>query len=174
VDFETLYRETYPRVLSYARATASEADADDAVAETYMIAWRRQRDIPRGAELGWLVGVTRRVLANARRGRRRAGALHALLDLQPRAPGPDPVERVLDGELRTALRALSPLDREALLLVVWFDLSATDAAMALGLTPPAFRMRTARARRRLRAELQDTWTPSPIRRNPDGAAHESV
>jgi hypothetical protein len=34
------------------------------VAETYAIAWRRQRDVPRGAELGWLIGVARRVLAN--------------------------------------------------------------------------------------------------------------
>jgi DNA-directed RNA polymerase specialized sigma24 family protein len=68
VDFEELYRATYPRVLAYARSMASHVDADDAVAETYAIAWRRQRDIPRSAELGWLIGVTRRVLANARRG----------------------------------------------------------------------------------------------------------
>jgi RNA polymerase sigma-70 factor (ECF subfamily) len=109
VDFEELYRATYPRVLAYTRSMASREDADDAVAETYAIAWRRQRDIPRGAELGWLIGVARRVLANARRSRRRAGALHALLDLQPRAPGPDPAERVEDGELRAALMALSSL-----------------------------------------------------------------
>jgi RNA polymerase sigma-70 factor (ECF subfamily) len=94
VDFEALYRATYPRVLAYARSMATREDADDAVAEAYAIAWRRQRDIPRGAELGWLIGVTRRVLANTRRSRRRAGALHALLDLQPRAVGPDPADRV--------------------------------------------------------------------------------
>ena len=90
MDFEELYRATYPRVLAYARSMASREDADDAVAETYAIAWRRQRDIPRSAELGWLIGVTRRVLANARRSRRRAGALHALLDLQPQARAPIP------------------------------------------------------------------------------------
>lgn len=69
VDFEDLYRATYPRVLAYARSMASRDDADDAVAEAYAIAWRRQRDIPRSAELGWLIGVTRRVLANTRRSR---------------------------------------------------------------------------------------------------------
>jgi RNA polymerase sigma-70 factor (ECF subfamily) len=143
---------------------ASREDADDAVAETYAIAWRRQRDIPRSAELGWLIGVTRRVLANARRGRRRAGALHALLDLQPRAPGPDPAERVEDGELRDALMALSPLDREAVVLTAWFDLSSADAARALGITPAAFRMRAARARRRLRLALN----PTRARSVPDG------
>lgn len=158
MDFEELYRATYPRVLAYARSSASREDADDAVAETYAVAWRRQHDIPRDAELGWLIGVTRRVLANDRRKRRRAGALHALLDLQPRAAGLDPADRVEDLELRAALLALSPLDREAVVLTAWFDLSSADAAQALGITPAAFRMRTARARRRLRAALNVTTT----------------
>ncbi len=153
MDFEALYRATYPRVLAYACSVAAREEADDAVAEAFAIAWRRQRDIPRDAELGWLIGVTRRVLANTRRGRRRAGALHALLDLQPKATGPDPAERIEDGELRTALMALSPLDREAVVLTAWFDLSSAEAAQALGITPAAFRMRAARARRRLRAAL---------------------
>jgi RNA polymerase sigma factor (sigma-70 family) len=165
VDFEELYRGTYPRVLAYARSMASREDADDAVAETYAIAWRRQHDIPRGAELGWVIGVARRVLANSRRSRRRAGALHALLDLQPRAPGPDPADRVEDGELRAALLALSPLDREAVVLTAWFDLSSADAARALGVTPAAFRMRAARARRRLRAALNPTMTKESPRWN---------
>jgi RNA polymerase sigma-70 factor (ECF subfamily) len=158
VDFEDLYRTTYPRVLAYARSMASREDADDAVAEAYAVAWRRQCDIPRGAELGWLIGVTRRVLANGRRSRRRAGALHALLDVQPRCPGPDPADRIADDELRTALLALSPLDREAVVLTAWFDLSSADAAQALGITPAAFRMRAARARRRLRAALSPATT----------------
>ena len=68
MDFEALYRATYPRVLAYARSLATPQDADDAVAETYAIAWRRQRDVPRGAELGWLIGVARRVLANTGEG----------------------------------------------------------------------------------------------------------
>jgi DNA-directed RNA polymerase specialized sigma24 family protein len=143
VDFDRLYRETYPRVLAYARSVATRENADDAVAETYVIAWRRQRDIPRNGELGWLIGVTRRVLANARRSHRRSGALHALLDLQPRLHGPDPAERIEDAGLRAALLALSPLDREAVLLTAWFDLSSADAAQALGITPAAFRMRAA-------------------------------
>jgi RNA polymerase sigma-70 factor (ECF subfamily) len=158
VDFEAFYRATYPRVVAYARSSASREDADDAVAEAYAIAWRRQRDIPRSAELGWMISVTRHVLANARRSRRRAGALHALLDLQPRVLGPDPADRVEDGALRAALMALSPLDREAVVLTAWFELSSADAARALGITPAAFRMRAARARRRLRGALDPITT----------------
>jgi len=161
VDFEQLYRETYPKVLAYARSVAPRELADDAVAEAYAIAWRRQRDIPRRDELGWLIGVTRRVLANARRSRLRAGALHALLDLQPRAAGPDPAEQLDEGDLRDVLMTLSPLDREAVLLTAWFDLSSADAAQALGITPAAYRMRTARARRRLRAARLDLKTREP-------------
>ena len=159
MDFEQLYRATYPRVLAYARSMAPREDADDAVAETYGIAWRRQRDIPHGSELGWLIGVTRRVLANTRRSRRRHGALHALLDLQPRIAGPDPADHIDDGELRAALLALSPLDREAVVLSAWFGLSSADAAQALGVSPAAFRMRVARARRRLRSVLTPTTQP---------------
>ena len=154
VDFEHLYRTTYPKVRAYARSMASsEADADDAVAETYITAWRRQADIPRGAELGWLIGVTRRVLANARRSERRVGALRARLGVQPRVDAPDPVELIEDAELRAALLELAPLDREAVVLTAWFDLSSADAARALGITPAAYRMRMTRARRRLHAAL---------------------
>jgi RNA polymerase sigma factor (sigma-70 family) len=158
VDFEEFYRATYPRLLAYARSVASREDADDAVAEAYAIAWRRQHDIQAGVELGWMIGVARRVLANTRRGRRRAGALHALLDLRPKAVAPDPAERVEDGDLRAALMTLSPLDREAILLTAWFDLSSADAAQALGITPAAFRMRVARARRRVRGALSPPIT----------------
>jgi DNA-directed RNA polymerase specialized sigma24 family protein len=41
-------------------------------------------------------------------------------------------------------------------LTAWFDLSSADVAEALGITPAAFRMRAARARRRLRAALNPT------------------
>ena len=42
------------------------------------------------------------------------------------------------------------------MLTAWFDLSSADAARALGITPAAYRMRVARARRRLRAALANS------------------
>jgi RNA polymerase sigma-70 factor, ECF subfamily len=157
--FEALFNATYARVLSYARGMADPHDADDAVSEAYAIAWRRLDDVPDDAELGWLIGVTRRVLANARRGRRRAGALRELIGLQPRFTGPDPSERVADDGLRDALTSLRPLDREALVLVAWFDLDPAEAAVALSIAPAVFRMRLSRARRRLRAVLAPAGEP---------------
>jgi RNA polymerase sigma-70 factor (ECF subfamily) len=64
---------------------------------------------------------------------------------------PEPHE--LDPDLARALRAISRLDREALLLVAWEDLAPSQAAKALGINPAAFRVRLLRARRRLRASL---------------------
>ena len=46
-----------------------------------------------------------------------------------------------------------------MILTAWFDLSSADAAQALGITPAAFRMRTTRARRRLRRRARDTRPP---------------
>lgn len=153
MSFESLFRRTYPQLLGYVRVVTGSADAEDVVAETYAIAWRRRASIPEGAELGWLIGVARRVVLNQRRGERRLDALRARLSARHDAAALDPSELIADDELRAAVRALPARDREALLLTTWFDLSPTDAAAALGIAPPAFRMRLARARRRLRAQL---------------------
>ena len=59
----------------------------------------------------------------------------------------------LDPQLATALNELSPLEREALLLTAWEELTPTEAARALGIKPTAFRVRLLRARRRVEAKL---------------------
>ena len=154
VDFEALFASTYPRVLAYARVMVRSAEAEDVVADTYMIAWRKRAQMPSGAELGWLIGVARRVISNRRHGERRLDALRARLASQPRGVGLDPAELIADDELRRALRTLAPLDREALLLVTWFDMAPIDAATALDIPAAAFRMRLSRARRRMRSALE--------------------
>jgi RNA polymerase sigma factor (sigma-70 family) len=157
VSFEALFRRTHRELLAYARLLVP-ADAEDVVAETYAIAWRRRASIPAGTELGWLIGVARRVALNQRRGERRLEALRLRLSARRDAAVLDPSELIADEELRAALRALPARDREALLLTSWFDLSPAEAAVALGIAPAAFRMRLARARRRLRAQLPTTET----------------
>ena len=156
-----MFRRTYPRVLAYARTMAGAADAEDAVAEAFATAWRRRNDIPAHAQLGWMIGVTRRVLANRRRTDRRLGALRERLAFQRNSlEAPGPID-LLDRGLRDELAALPATDREALLLVAWFDLSPTDAAQVLGITPAAFRMRLTRARRRMSPHLDPSLTKEP-------------
>jgi RNA polymerase sigma-70 factor (ECF subfamily) len=53
-----------------------------------------------------------------------------------------------------ALGRLSTGDREVLLLVAWDGLSAREAAVILGCSAAAAKVRLHRARRRLRAELE--------------------
>src|SRR6266511_3820793 len=71
--FRLIYQANSPPILGYVlRRTQSPDDAADVVAETFLTAWRRLDDLPRGLEARlWLYGVARRVLANHRRGERR-------------------------------------------------------------------------------------------------------
>jgi DNA-directed RNA polymerase specialized sigma24 family protein len=68
--FEALYGAHAGAVLAYARRRTSPANADDVMADVFLIAWRRLADVPRDERV-WLLGVARRVLANQRRGHTR-------------------------------------------------------------------------------------------------------
>jgi RNA polymerase sigma factor (sigma-70 family) len=152
--FEGLFRENYPLVRAYALRRAAPEAAQDVVAETFLVAWRRLDDVPDDA-LPWLYGVARRVLANQRRSVDRGAALEQRLAGATVSGGsPDPGERMADAELlRLAMDRLSEHSREALMLVAWHGLSGARAARAAGCTKAAFAVRLHRARARLAAEL---------------------
>jgi RNA polymerase sigma factor (sigma-70 family) len=134
-------------VSAYARRRGS-FDPDAIAAETMAMAWRRLADVPPCDPLPWLYATARNLLLAERR---RAGRAARLREPDESVPAPELQE--LDPQLARALRALSPRDREALLLIAWEDLSPSQAARALGINPTAFRVRLLRARRRLRASL---------------------
>jgi RNA polymerase sigma-70 factor (ECF subfamily) len=128
------------------------ADAEDAVAETFLVAWRRLDDMPTGDEaLPWLYGACRRVLANQRRANDRR---HRLIDRlrrhRPLAIGPDPDE---PGPAIAALAMLREDERELLRLVAWEELTHGQIAIALGITPNAVAIRLHRARNRFAQAL---------------------
>jgi len=136
-------------VTAYARRRGSK-DADALAADVMTVAWRRLADVPADDALPWLYATARNlVLAEARLSAQAAGT--SVRELERIAAASEPHE--LDPELVRALRSLSQLDREALLLVAWEDLTPNQAAKALGINPTAFRVRLLRARRRLRASL---------------------
>ncbi|HEX6652604.1 MAG TPA: sigma factor, partial [Thermoleophilaceae bacterium] len=64
--FERMFRDSYPLVRAYALRRAAPEGAQDVVAETFLVAWRRLEDVPEDP-LPWLYGAARRVLANQRR-----------------------------------------------------------------------------------------------------------
>jgi RNA polymerase sigma factor (sigma-70 family) len=151
--FERLYDRFSPDVAMYALRRADRETAQDAVAETFIVAWRRLDDVPGSDPLPWLYGVARRVLANQRRSASRLAALRQRLE-----PEGAPASRVADHALAAALQQLSEADRELLMLIAWEGLSPTEAAVALGCSDGACRVRLHRARRRLAAALQTTPT----------------
>ncbi len=157
IRFGQLYRDQGRAILAYAlRRVEGPEDAADVVAETFLVAWRRLDEVPNDARARlWLFGVARRVIANRHRAERRrtrlgerlAEALRTDLSTQP-APA---------GEAAELLRAMAGLgddDRELLLLVSWEELSPGEAAKVLGISSLAARSRLHRARRRLRALLE--------------------
>ena len=152
--FEGLFRENYAAVRAYAVRRASPEAAQDVVAETFLVAWRRLDDVPADA-LPWLYGVARRVLANQRRSADRGEALERRLAIAAAPVGAlDPGDTAGDNELmRLALGRLSEPSREALMLVAWHGLTGARAARAAGCSRGAFAVRLHRARGRLTAEL---------------------
>lgn len=138
-------------VVAYARRRGHK-DAEAAAAEVMTIAWRRLANVPIDDPRPWLFATARNVVrADARRSLVVSGEA-----ADASASTPDLLE--LDPELASALRSLSTIDREALLLVAWEDLTPTQAARSLGINPAAFRVRLLRARRRLQTKLDDAST----------------
>ncbi|GGN05678.1 RNA polymerase sigma-70 factor (ECF subfamily) [Actinoplanes campanulatus] len=147
--FDRLWRDHAAAVLAYARRRVDGDQADEVVAETFVVAWRRLREIPE-ATRPWLFGVARRVSANVRRSEQRREALHDRLAAQPRPSTGDP-----SGLVGRALDRLPADDRELLMLLAWDGLTRPEAAAALGCSRGALAVRLHRARRRLKTVMTD-------------------
>jgi RNA polymerase sigma factor (sigma-70 family) len=159
--FEGLFRGNYAAVRAYALRRAPRDVAQDVVAETFLVAWRRLDDVPADA-LPWLYAVARRVLANERRSADRRAKLERRVAAAATAVRPGEAgESVGDAQLlRAALAGLSDRHREALMLVAWQGLSGARAARAAGCSRATFAVRLHRARARLAAELASLERPA--------------
>ena len=156
--FEAFFAAHRAEVLSYIRRRSSTPNLEDALSETFIVAWRRWNQIPADA-LPWLLGVARKVLANQRRSESRQLALVTrLCEAVISEPGWQP-PATLSPALGDALAALSHKEREALLLSAWEGLDSERAAIVLGCTPAAFRARLHRARASAQAHLSALQSP---------------
>lgn len=158
VRFENLFRAHFDAVLRYASGRAVHDVAKDAVAQTFLVAWRRIDDIPENA-LPWLLGVTRRTLADQRRSAQRFERLRGRLHAPP--PADDIATGTAERDLvLSAFSRLRAADREVLQLVAWDGLSPADAGEVLGCTAATLSVRLSRARRRFEAELRAAGDPA--------------
>lgn len=151
-EFEELYAATARDVLAYVRRR-SVGDAEDVVAEAYVVAWRRRADLPAPAlRRAWLFGVARTLLKAEHRRRQGeselVGELAALPEPAHATPGPTRAASAV----ADALARLPANDREILRLAAWERLSSAEIAVALGIRPGTARVRLYRARRALASD----------------------
>jgi RNA polymerase sigma-70 factor (ECF subfamily) len=154
--FESCFREHHARLLAFTmRRVSGREAAEEVVADTFAVAWRRRDCIPDGP-LPWLYAIAANVIADQYRSTRRRHDLGLRLAHEARADGPgsDPAESLaLRDAFATAFEQLEEHEREVLRLVAWDGLDVREAAQVLGCSQGAFRVRLHRARRKLARRL---------------------
>ena len=155
--FRSLYESSYADLLKFVQRRTEPPNAEDVVAEAFLVVWRRFSDVPahESDARAWVFGITRNVMLNAQRGEQRRQALGVrLAEATPdffSTSHADLVSSRID--LGRAWALLSEVHQEALGLAVFENLAAPQAAKVLGISPVAFRLRLTRARRALRLLL---------------------
>ena len=151
--FEALAAEVVEPVRRFLARRTDPDTADDVLAETLLVCWRRLEQVPDPA-LPWVYGVARNCLANAERGDRRQRRLAARISVvdPPREQAAEP--ETADPRVTTALEALRSEDAHLLRLWAWEQLGPGEIAEVLGITANAASIRLHRARGKFVEELR--------------------
>jgi len=159
--FASLYDRHRDRVLGHAlRLVQKLHDAEDVTAVVFLEAWRKRASVRvvDGSIIGWLLVTTTFTVRNHSRSLRRYRIALAKLPSAPsqddHAPGIDDAIDASgrDQQMRTAFAKLSKRDQDVISLCILEELTATQAAEALGVPEGTVKSRLSRARKRL-AEL---------------------
>ncbi|MGW0939729.1 RNA polymerase sigma factor [Streptomyces sp. NPDC002666] len=160
--FTELYRQHYGAVDAYVRRRVHPDHAVDVVAEVFLVAWRRLKDVPFGMELPWLYGVARKIVANSYRSDGRRLRLVEMLAAQPHRDVGDHSDAIAQRQaISHAFDGLKRVDQEVLRLILWEGLTFSQAATVLGCTVPALQVRLHRARKRLRRAVKTLADDEP-------------
>ena len=150
-DLEKLVHTHTAALLRYCTGLlGSEADAQDAVQQTFIKAWQNRHTLRRDGtdnERAWLYRIAYRTALDMLRAAKRAANY----------PTPQPLEQDpgISDELRAALNALSPLDRALMLERVLDGMDYAALARIHGLPAPYLRTRYSRAKAKLAAILKE-------------------
>ena len=174
--FAEIYERFFRRLYGYCIRRTDPDRVDDVVAETFLIAWRRIADVPEGDEaLPWLYAVAFKVLGNQWRSKTRRQRLDDKLTAVGIAPVSTTEDYVVaNEESRQVLEAVSKLkrtDQEILKLAMWEEVSRSDIAYVLAITPGAVKQRLYEARKNLTREynrLENKRTKPPAARKGGG------
>lgn len=164
--FIVLYEAVYRDLLRFVQRREIPDRAEDVVADTFLVVWRRFDELPplQDDARAWIFGIARNILLNSQRGEQRRQALGVRLADAALVSSLDyDVELVMDRvDLGRAWRLLSEVHQEALGLSVFEELNAPQAAVVLNISPVAFRLRLSRARRALRLLIEHLPQPSAM------------
>ena len=159
MDLDSTVRDLAPRLLGYCLLETGDASLAEDIAQDSLTAlvqrWRRYG--PPDSPAAFVFAIARRRSARAMVRRRLVRPLEEILGLGDGHPTPEEAA-VMSSERARLVRALSrlrPADRRQLLLVTVWDQGMEDAARMLGISVSAAKMRTLRARQRLRALLEE-------------------
>jgi RNA polymerase sigma-70 factor (ECF subfamily) len=163
--FALLFDRHGPAIHSYVARRLGPDAADDLTAEVFLIAFQRRRayDTAYDDARPWLYGIATNLVGRRRRDEVRL--LRAIARSGGDSPPESFAEQVTDrvaaqairGRLVSALGRLSRGQRDVLLLTAR-GLSCQEIAVAIGVPRGTAASRLARARRKVRAELEDLNT----------------
>jgi RNA polymerase sigma factor (sigma-70 family) len=159
--FAELYDRHAPDIHRYVARRLGDSAADDVVAETFLVAFRRRDrfDPSRGAARPWLYGIASNLIAGHRRSEVMQYRVLAKTAVDPvvESHHDRAEERVaaaaVTRQLGAALARLAKRDRDVLLLVAWESLTYDEVAQALGIPIGTVRSRLNRARKKVRKAL---------------------
>jgi RNA polymerase sigma-70 factor (ECF subfamily) len=157
--FTEVFERHFDAIYGFTARRLGRELADDVGAAVFVEAFagRGRFETDRADARPWLYGIATNLIRRHHRAEGRR--LRAYAQADARTDGdPVDVEQRLDAaalgpQLAAALRALTPADRDALLLLAWASLSYEDIAVATGVPVGTVRSRIHRARHRLRADL---------------------
>lgn len=169
--FADLYRRYRRHIHAYCARRLDSHLVDDAVAETFLVAWRKIEQVPVGDQaLPWLYAVAHLVLSHQWRHTARRHRLVERLQGVARVDVPSAdvyILRSVEYDLVTkAASRLGRIDQEVLRLTLWEELSYADAATVLAISPEAVKQRVFRARQNLTREYRRL---DPDRQRPPAA-----
>jgi RNA polymerase sigma-70 factor (ECF subfamily) len=158
--FEELYHRHRLPIFRYAwRLTGSIPVAEDVMQECFLALFRGAEYDPRRAPLRtYLLGMARRLAMRHVRLEEREGGEEADAEA-PHDAMRDLLRDERSAVVERAVAALPPLQREAIVLFEYEELSIADIARITGAEPGAIKVRLHRARQTLRRTLAPLLSP---------------